>query len=87
MRARIIQTIIIVGAVVLGSLGAAILLGVRLQRIISAPILRLAQATQTISAQGDYSVRVEKGSRDESDTTDARNTASHRVFAVSGVFQ
>jgi len=65
VRARIIQTMLIVGAVVVGSLCAAILLGARLQRIISAPILRLAQATQTISAQGDYSVRVEKKSRDE----------------------
>jgi len=37
----------------------------RLQRVISGPILKLAEATQTISTTADYSIRVERVSRDE----------------------
>jgi two-component system, NtrC family, sensor kinase len=47
------------------SLGAAILLASRLQRIVSAPILRLANTAQMISANGDYAIRVHKEANDE----------------------
>jgi len=55
----------IVVAVMVVSLGVAILLSSRLQRIISAPILHLAHTAQTISAQHDYSIRVQKEANDE----------------------
>ena len=55
-----------IGATVLvGSLGVAILLSFRLQRMVSEPILRLAQTAQQISAQRDYSLRVKKEASDE----------------------
>lgn len=37
----------------------------RLRRIITEPIARLSQATRTVSAKGDYSLRVEPGQDDE----------------------
>jgi signal transduction histidine kinase len=55
-----------IAAVVLGtSLLAAFLLSVRLQRVISGPILQLAQAVQTVTLEKDYSLRVRKQSNDE----------------------
>ncbi len=43
----------------------AVLLSYQLQRLISGPILRLVDATQMVSAESDFSVRVEKQGRDE----------------------
>ncbi len=53
------------GLVVVAALVGAMLLGVRLQRIISDPILRLADITRSVSQEGDYSVRVTKENDDE----------------------
>ncbi len=47
------------------SLGAAILLASRLQRVISDPILRLVDASQIVSAESDFSIRVQKRGQDE----------------------
>ena len=64
----------IVGAVLVGSLGAAYVLSTLLQRRISSPILALTQAAQTVSQRGDYSVRAAKLTEDELGTlTDSFN--------------
>lgn len=55
----------IVSAVLAVSLAAAILLAAGLQRFISRPILRLVEATRTVSANSDFSVRVARQSQDE----------------------
>jgi signal transduction histidine kinase/CheY-like chemotaxis protein/HPt (histidine-containing phosphotransfer) domain-containing protein len=55
----------IVMMVALLALIASLLLADRLQRSISGPILRLANTATTISAQGDYSIRVPCQSEDE----------------------
>ena len=55
----------IVGGVLAGSLFVVLLLGALLQRVISSPILRLAEATTRVADSGDYSVRVERASSDE----------------------
>jgi C4-dicarboxylate-specific signal transduction histidine kinase len=47
------------------SLAASLLLSSRLQRVISVPILKLAEAAERISVQGDYSIRVTKVANDE----------------------
>ncbi len=47
------------------ALGILLLLSARLQRWIVDPIERLADSTRRISEQGDYSIRVEAGNRDE----------------------
>ncbi len=61
-----LRRLAMIAAVVLGtSLLAAFLLSVRLQRVISGPILQLAQAVQTVTLEKDYSVRVRKQSNDE----------------------
>ena len=65
VNAGIRRAINILAMVLVASLLAAVMLSTRLQRIISRPILRLAEATQVVSARGDYSVRVEKQSNDE----------------------
>ena len=65
VRARIVQTLFIASAAVTGSLCVALLLGIRFQRVISAPILHLAQTTKAVSASDDYSIRVESGRSDE----------------------
>src|SRR5688572_12769838 len=43
----------------------ALLLSLRLQRLVSAPILRLAQTARSVAALNDYGVRVQKQSADE----------------------
>ncbi len=65
VRARTRQSLLIVGAVLLASLGAAVVLGLVFQRVISRPILRLARVTRSVSTDGDYSVRVVKETGDE----------------------
>ena len=51
--------------VMLASLLCAYLISLRLQGLISSPILELARTMQGVSHNQDYSVRVEKGSADE----------------------
>lgn len=55
----------IVAAVMLGALGASIVLSLRLQKMISEPIRRLASAATSITRSRDYSIRVEYDSTDE----------------------
>jgi len=55
----------IVGAVLLLAIGASVLVSCRLQRVISAPILRLVDAIRTVARKQDYSIRVQKESDDE----------------------
>ncbi len=55
----------IVAVVMIGSLAASILLSARMQRAISAPIVRLAEATEQISSENNYGIRVSKIANDE----------------------
>ncbi len=55
----------ILDVVILACLLAAYLLASRLQRLISGPILALAQTAATVSAEKDYSVRAKKSGNDE----------------------
>jgi signal transduction histidine kinase/DNA-binding response OmpR family regulator/HPt (histidine-containing phosphotransfer) domain-containing protein len=65
LRVKERQYFLIVGLVLLASLITAILLAAGLQRVIAVPIRTLAKATQTISSEGDYSLRVQKPGDDE----------------------
>jgi len=47
------------------SLSGSFLFSSRLQRMIAGPVLRLANTARRISAEGDYSIRVEKEAGDE----------------------
>ena len=77
---QLFQYINIVSVVMIVSLGGAILLSSRLQRIISLPIVRLAATAQQISAEGDYSIRVCKEADDELGTLyDAFNRMLDRI--------
>ena len=58
------KSITIVGVVLLGSL-AAYVISSRLQRIISGPILNLAEVAKLVSQEKDYSARAAKESNDE----------------------
>jgi two-component system, NtrC family, sensor kinase len=56
----------VIAMLVLGiSLLAAFFLSVRLQRVISGPVLQLAQAVRTVALEKNYSVRATKQSNDE----------------------
>ena len=65
LHAQLRQYAAIVAVVMVVSLGGSILLSSRLQRVVSLPILRLADAAQKISEAGDYSIRVTKDADDE----------------------
>jgi C4-dicarboxylate-specific signal transduction histidine kinase len=65
LSAQLYRSVAIVAIVMLVSLGVAFLLSSRLQRIVSAPIIQLAQSARKISADHDYSVRVRKCANDE----------------------
>ncbi len=70
-------------AVVLAfSLLVALLLSYRLQRVLSGPVLRLAEAARRVSVEKDYSVRVVKVSDDELGmATDAFNEMLAQIKA------
>jgi signal transduction histidine kinase len=51
--------------VMIAALGAAFVLSSRLQRVISAPLLHLAETAKTVSHQKNYSVRATKHGNDE----------------------
>ncbi len=53
------------GAVLLAALAVAVFAGAILQRVISKPLLRLAQATERVRVTSDFSIRVEKEANDE----------------------
>ena len=65
LRAQLIRYAGIVAVVMIVSLTGSFVLSSTLQRAISKPILRLAKTAQRISAEGDYSVRVQKDANDE----------------------
>jgi signal transduction histidine kinase/CheY-like chemotaxis protein len=65
MNARLLRYAGIGGAIVLGASLIALLFSSRLQRIISGPILSLAQTARIVSEQKNYSVRAQKGTSDE----------------------
>lgn len=60
LQDQLLHYVNIVAIVMAVSLGASILLSSRLQRVISVPILRLAEAAQRISIERNYSIRVTK---------------------------
>ncbi|MBI3839854.1 MAG: HAMP domain-containing protein [Planctomycetia bacterium] len=65
LRDQMLRYVNIVAAVMIVSLGASILLSSRLQRVISVPILKLADAAERISVERDYAIRVTKSANDE----------------------
>src|SRR5882724_13685146 len=65
MNARLTRYAGLAGAIVLGASLIAFLFSSRLQRIISGPILSLAQTARIVSEQKNYSVRAEKRTDDE----------------------
>ncbi len=62
---QVFRHIAIATAALLVSLGVAVLLSFRLQRVVSGPIARLAETAQRISSARDYSLRVQKEADDE----------------------
>jgi len=65
MQARLRAYPLVIGFVLVLSSGAALLMASRLQRLISAPILELLQATREVSAQQNYALRLPVTSTDE----------------------
>jgi signal transduction histidine kinase len=65
MRDRIKRFSTIIGVILLVALLAALGLSLKLQEVISAPILQLAQAARAVSAKGDYAIRAVKANEDE----------------------
>ncbi len=65
MHARLWRYALIMLLFTLAALAAACLLASRLQRIISRPISNLARTAEIVSAEKNYSVRVQKESDDE----------------------
>lgn len=65
LRHQMMRYIIIVSAMVVFSLGISVLLSSRLQRVISLPILNLAQTAKRVSSERDFSIRVVKVANDE----------------------
>ncbi len=81
---RLFQRLRVYGGIVLlimfGSMMAALGLSLVLEKRITRPILALASTARQVSAQGDYSVRVERRSRDETgELTDAFNGMLARI--------
>lgn len=64
-RGRLRSYISIMVVVLLASLLVSVLLSMRLQRLISDPILALCQVARAVTAQNDYSLRATKQSHDE----------------------
>ncbi|MQA30895.1 MAG: response regulator [Luteitalea sp.] len=65
LNERLRRLIGIITAVLFGTIGVAFVLSSRLQRIISAPILRLTEVTGMVSRDRNYDVRVERQGHDE----------------------
>ena len=59
------RKVLIVATVFIGALILAVLLSIVLQRLISKPILELAQVAERVSNEHDYSLRAIKSSNDE----------------------
>jgi len=65
LSSRLISYAAIVGVVFLTSLLLAFLLSSQLQRLVSDPIMRLAQVARTVARDKNYSLRAKKQSNDE----------------------
>ncbi len=65
LRLRAQRFIAIVVIIMLTASGVALILSSRLQRLISEPILQLAETAKSISREKNYSLRAEKHGRDE----------------------
>jgi signal transduction histidine kinase/ActR/RegA family two-component response regulator len=65
IQARLRNQVMILGAVLVIALAVATVLSAWLQRIISAPIARLAETAASVSARGDYSIRAQRTTQDE----------------------
>ena len=65
LRQRFISNVSMLLAVGLGSLIASFVLASRLQKLISLPIVELAEITKQVSLQQDYTIRAVKRSDDE----------------------
>ena len=65
LKGRLQKYIGIVGLVLLGALIVVLLVSSRLQRVISGPILHLAETARAVSIEKDYSIRAVKRSQDE----------------------
>jgi signal transduction histidine kinase/ActR/RegA family two-component response regulator len=62
---RLFGYLAILGAVILGSLLVALLISSRLQRVVTRPILALAEAAHTVVERRDFSLRVPETSKGE----------------------
>lgn len=62
---RLLWFVVMVVAIMLGASLVAFIISRKVQKIISNPILRLAGVMKSVSAEKDYSLRVEKESNDE----------------------
>ncbi|MEO8070426.1 MAG: ATP-binding protein, partial [Acidobacteriota bacterium] len=65
LRSRILATTGVVGLVLFVAVGVAVALSTRLQRVISAPILRLTDITRTVTQHRRYDLRAEPAGSDE----------------------
>jgi PAS domain S-box-containing protein len=65
MSSRLVTFLGIMAAVSLGSFLLSVYISTRVQRLIAAPLLRLADTARTISRDRDYSVRAEAAGADE----------------------
>ena len=65
MWQQIAYQVMIVGALTLLSFAVALYIGLMFRKVITDPVLRLAEATQTVSRTSDYSLRVTKYGEDE----------------------
>jgi two-component system, sensor histidine kinase and response regulator len=65
LRDRLRRLISIIALVLSAALAIAFFLSWKLQRLISGPVLRLTEATQAVSRDKNYEIRVENSSRDE----------------------
>ncbi|MBI2214375.1 MAG: response regulator [Acidobacteria bacterium] len=65
LRARIVEHLIVIAGLTIFLVAAASVAALRLERLISGPILTLARTTREISERHDYSLRVNKASEDE----------------------
>lgn len=65
VRQQLTQNLWIAGTIMAVSLFVALIMTIRLQQVISRPILNLAETTQKITKEGNYSLRVKTESADE----------------------
>ena len=65
LRERLLAYLVILTLVMAGALAAALLLSAWLQRAVTAPILRVAEAARSVAERRDFSVRVGRTTEDE----------------------